>query len=152
MFIHIYIYERELRRDATGHRIPSSHRRRCYELANSERGTPSPHAAVDPEHRHASLLGFADRDQRLPRMPDRLAGDGEVHFSGVLSRRENIIIRCTKRLAALQIRIEMILSALDELNAKSVADGFFICSAKAALSPDTLFTCSTNTAKMQQFH
>ncbi|WP_293654313.1 hypothetical protein [uncultured Paenibacillus sp.] len=36
----------------------------------------------------------------------------------------------------------MILSALDELNAKSVADGFFICSGKAAFSLDTLFTCS----------
>ncbi|WP_213471125.1 hypothetical protein [Paenibacillus dendritiformis] len=45
----------------------------------------------------------------------------------------------------------IILSALDELNAKSVADGFFIYSTKAAVSPATLVICSTNAAKMQEF-
>ncbi|WP_040730846.1 hypothetical protein [Paenibacillus dendritiformis] len=53
-----------------------------------------------------TFLGFADRDLLLRRMPDRLARDGQVHIAGGLSRLANIIIRCTKRLAALQKRID----------------------------------------------
>nr|WP_244918944.1 hypothetical protein [Paenibacillus dendritiformis] len=53
-----------------------------------------------------TFLGFADRDLLLPRIPDRLARDGQVHIAGGLSRLANIIIRCIKRLAALQKRID----------------------------------------------
>ncbi|CAH8704292.1 hypothetical protein WDD9_001487 [Paenibacillus melissococcoides] len=64
-----------------------------------------------------TFLGFADRDLLLPRMPDRLDRDGQVHTAGGLSplaisssAAPSDWLRCKNGL--------IILSTLDGLNAK----------------------------------